>query len=85
MEKLSATLIYEETRSIEVKYRQYLADIKKGWTLDYAQQMNSQVFNGCRSWPYHNFDKAVVANGFGHRFSHLAKANGLGSRRRSPF
>jgi predicted DsbA family dithiol-disulfide isomerase len=58
---------------------EYLAD-KKGWTLDYAQQLNSQVTEmAAQVGLTYNFDKAVVANSFNaHRFSHFAKKNGLG-------
>ena len=58
---------------------QYLAD-KKGWTLDYAQQLNTQVTQmAAEVGLTYNFDKAVVANSFNaHRLSHLAKSHGLG-------
>lgn len=58
---------------------QYLAD-KKGWTLDYAQQLNAQVTQmAAEVGLTYNFDKAVVANSFNaHRFSHFAKKNGRG-------
>ena len=58
---------------------QYLAD-KKGWTLDYAKQLNGQVTQmAAEVGLTYNFDKAVVANSFNaHRFSHLAKKHGLG-------
>lgn len=58
---------------------EYLAD-KKGWTLDYAKQLNSQVTEmAAQVGLEYNFDKAIVANSFNaHRFSHLAKKSGLG-------
>jgi predicted DsbA family dithiol-disulfide isomerase len=58
---------------------QYLAD-KKGWTLEHAQQMNAHVTKmAAEAGLTYNMDKAVVANSFNaHRFSHLAKSNGLG-------
>lgn len=58
---------------------QYLADIK-GWTIDYARQMNDHVTQMAAEvgLTYH-MDKAVVANSFdAHRFAHLAKQNGKG-------
>lgn len=53
---------------------QFLAE-RKGWTLDYAKQMNDYVTNMAKQVGLEfNFDKAVVANSFdAHRFSHLAK------------
>jgi predicted DsbA family dithiol-disulfide isomerase len=58
---------------------QYLADAK-GWTLDYAKQLNQQVTQmAAEVGLEYNFDRAVVANSFNaHRFSHLAKKHGLG-------
>lgn len=58
---------------------QYLADAK-GWTLDYAQQMNNHVTEMAAEvgLTYH-MDTAVVANSFNaHQFTHLAKKHGLG-------
>jgi predicted DsbA family dithiol-disulfide isomerase len=62
-----------------VNIDQYLAD-KKGWTIDYARQLNAQVTQmAAEAGLTYNFDKAVVANSFNaHRFSHLAKKHGLG-------
>src|SRR5688572_26221274 len=53
---------------------EYLADAK-GWTLDYAKQMNAHVTNMAKEIGLHyDFDKAVVANSFdAHRLTHLAK------------
>jgi predicted DsbA family dithiol-disulfide isomerase len=58
---------------------QYLADIK-GWTIDHARDLNAHVTQmAAEAGLTYNFDKAVVANSFNaHRFSHLAKKNGLG-------
>ena len=58
---------------------EYLAD-KKGWSLDYAQQMNAHVTKmAAEAGLTYNFDKSVVANSFNaHRFSHLAKKHDLG-------
>ncbi len=58
---------------------QYLAD-KKGWTLDYARQLNNHVTQmAAEAGLTYNFDKAVVANSFNaHRLTHLAKKHGLG-------
>jgi predicted DsbA family dithiol-disulfide isomerase len=58
---------------------QYLAD-KKGWTIDYARQLNNHVTQmAAEAGLTYNFDKAIVANSFNaHRFSHLAKKHGLG-------
>jgi len=58
---------------------QYLADVK-GWTIDHARDLNAHVTQmAAEAGLTYNFDKAVVANSFkAHRFSHLAKKNGLG-------
>src|ERR1700761_88580 len=43
---------------------QYLAD-KKGWSLDYARQLNDQVTQmAAGAGLTYNFDKAIVANSF---------------------
>jgi predicted DsbA family dithiol-disulfide isomerase len=62
-----------------LKIDQYLAD-KKGWTLDYAQQMNANITKmAAEVGLTYNMDKAVVANSFNaHRFSHFAKHHDLG-------
>jgi len=62
-----------------VNINQYLAEIK-GWTLDYAQQLNNRVTEmAAGAGLTYDFDKAVVANSFdAHRFAHLAKKHGLG-------
>jgi len=58
---------------------EYLADTK-GWTIDYAKQMNAHVTNMANEVGLHyDFDKAVVANSFdAHRLIQLAKYNGKG-------
>jgi predicted DsbA family dithiol-disulfide isomerase len=58
---------------------EYLAE-RKGWTLDYAKQLNNQVTGmAAEVGLEYNFDKAVVANSFdAHRFAHLAAKHGLG-------
>ena len=58
---------------------QYLAE-RKGWSLEQARQLNSQVTETAASVGLHyDFDKAVVANSFdAHRFAHLAAGQGLG-------
>ena len=58
---------------------EYLADIK-GWTIDYAKQMNAHVTNMAKEVGLHyDFDKAIVANSFdAHRLVQLAKANRKG-------
>jgi len=58
---------------------QYLAEAK-GWTLDYAKQMNAHVTNMAKEVGLHyDFDKAVVANSFdAHRLVQLAKDNRKG-------
>ncbi|HEY4326657.1 MAG TPA: DsbA family oxidoreductase [Mucilaginibacter sp.] len=63
----------------DISINQYLADVK-GWTLDYASQMNAHVTQmAAEAGLTYNFDKAVVANSFNaHRYSHLAKKHGLG-------
>jgi predicted DsbA family dithiol-disulfide isomerase len=62
-----------------VNISQYLADVK-GWTLDYAQQMNNHVTEmAAEVGLTYNMDRAVVANSFNaHRFTHFAKKHGLG-------
>ncbi len=56
---------------------QYLAETK-GWTLEYARQMNDYVTNmAIKVGLTYNMDKAIVANSFdAHRLSHLAKKYG---------
>lgn len=56
---------------------QYLADVK-GWTIDYARQVNEHVAGMAKeSGLEFNFDRAVIANSFdAHRLSHFAKEQG---------
>jgi predicted DsbA family dithiol-disulfide isomerase len=58
---------------------QYLAE-RKGWSLEQARQINSQVTETAATLGLHyDFDKAIVANSFdAHRFAHLAAGHGLG-------
>lgn len=58
---------------------QYLAETK-GWTLEYARQMNDYVTNMAKeSGLNYNFDKVVVANSFdAHRIIQMAKKQGKG-------
>lgn len=58
---------------------QYLADAK-GWTLEYAKQMNAHVTSMAKEVGLdYDFDKAVVANSFdAHRLIQLAKDHGKG-------
>ena len=58
---------------------EYLVDTK-GWTIEYAKQMNAQVTNMAKEVGLHyDFDKAIVANSFdAHRLIQLAKANRKG-------
>jgi predicted DsbA family dithiol-disulfide isomerase len=59
---------------------QMLAE-KKGWTIDYARQMNANVTNIAKEVGLsYNFDTAIVANSFdAHRLVHLAKKSHLGA------
>jgi predicted DsbA family dithiol-disulfide isomerase len=62
-----------------INISQYLADAK-GWTLEYAQQMNAHVTQmAAEVGLTYDFDRAVLANSFkAHRFTHLAKKHNLG-------
>jgi predicted DsbA family dithiol-disulfide isomerase len=62
-----------------INISQYLANAK-GWTLEYAQQMNAHVTEMAEQVGLtYNLDRSVVANSFNaHRFTHLAKKHGLG-------
>jgi predicted DsbA family dithiol-disulfide isomerase len=57
---------------------EYLAE-RKGWTLEYARELNDHVTQMAREVGLqYDFDKAVVANSFdAHRLSHFAKKHGL--------
>jgi predicted DsbA family dithiol-disulfide isomerase len=59
---------------------EYLAE-RKGFTVEYAKQLNSQVTKmAAAEGLVYDFDKAIVANSFdAHRFAALAKAQGLGN------
>ena len=63
----------------DVNIDQYLADAK-GWTLEYAQQLNKQVTEmAAQVGLTYNFANSVVANSFNaHRFTHLAKQYNMG-------
>jgi predicted DsbA family dithiol-disulfide isomerase len=58
---------------------EYLAEIK-GWSIDYARQMNERVTDmAAEEGLLYDFDKAVVANSFdAHRLLQLAKVNDKG-------
>ncbi len=58
---------------------EYLSETK-GWTLDYARQVNNQVARMAREEGLtYDFDKAIVANSFdAHRLIQLAKSQGKG-------
>lgn len=68
--QLNAGLKTDPTKSVTA----YLAEIK-GWTLDYAKQMNDHVTGMAKEAGLHyDFDKAIVANSFdAHRLLQLAK------------
>lgn len=73
--QLNPNMKTEPNKSIN----QYLAETK-GWTLDYAKEMNTYVSDMAKEvgLTYH-LDKAIVANSFdAHRLIQLAKKNGLG-------
>lgn len=59
---------------------QYLAD-HKGWTLDYARQMNEGVTQmAAEVGLTYNMDNAVLANTFSaHQLAHIAAAEGKGN------
>lgn len=59
---------------------QYLAE-RKGWSLQYAKQMNERVTDmAAEAGLQYDFDKAIVANSFNaHQLSHLAAKHGLGN------
>lgn len=62
-----------------VNINQYLAE-KKGWSIDYAKQLNSQVTAmAAAEGLVYDFDKAIPANSFdAHRFAAYAKQQGRG-------
>ncbi len=57
---------------------EYLAE-RKGFSLERSQQIHQQMTaQAAELGLVYDFDKAVIANSFdAHRFSHLAKANGV--------
>lgn len=73
--QLNAALKTDPTKNVT----EYLAEIK-GWTLDYAKQMNDYVTGMAKEVGLHyDFDKAIVANSFdAHRLLQLAKKYGKG-------
>jgi len=75
--QLNPNLVTDPTININ----QYLADIK-GITIDHAKQLNDHVTEmAAEVGLTYDFDKAIVANSFdAHRFTHLAKQNGLGDQ-----
>jgi predicted DsbA family dithiol-disulfide isomerase len=64
----------------EISVYESLAN-SKGWQLDYAKQVSSQVADmAAQVGLEFDFDRAVVANSFNaHRLSHLAKQHNLGN------
>jgi predicted DsbA family dithiol-disulfide isomerase len=73
--QLNAALKTDPTKNVT----HYLAEIK-GWTLDYAKQMNDHVTGMAKEVGLeYDFDKAIVANSFdAHRLLQLAKKYGKG-------
>ncbi len=72
--QLAPNMKTDTTKSIN----QYLAE-SKGWTLDYARQMNEYVTKmAAEVGLKYNMDKAIPANSFdAHRLSHLAAKHGF--------
>lgn len=68
--QLDPTIVSDANKTVN----QFLAE-RKGWTVEYAEQMNDHVTKIAKEVGLeYNLDKAVVANSFdAHRFSHLAK------------
>lgn len=60
------------------KVNEYLAE-RKGWTVEYAKNVNAQVTSMAKEVGLsYDFDKAVIANSLNaHRVSHLAKKYNL--------
>ncbi len=69
----------ELTNNSGLSIYEYIAE-RKGWTPEYARQLNAQVTGmAAEVGLQYNFDKAVVANSFdAHRFAHLAAKHGKG-------
>ena len=65
---------------------QYLAE-RKGWTVEYAREMNKYVTDmAAGEGLQYNMDKAVVANSFNaHRLIQMAKTKGLGDAAEEAF
>ncbi len=72
--QLDPTIVSDANKTVN----QFLAE-RKGWTVEYAEQMNDHVTKIAKEVGLeYNLDKAVVANSFdAHRFSHLAKKHNL--------
>lgn len=72
--QLDPSIITDPTKNVH----QFLAE-RKGYTVEYAKQMNEHVSKMAKEVGLtYNFDTAVVANSFdAHRFSHLAKKYSL--------
>ncbi len=73
--QLNPQMKTEPTKSIN----QYLTEVK-GWTLDYAKEMNDHVSAmAAEEGLNYNLDKSVVANSFdAHRFVQMAKKQNKG-------
>jgi predicted DsbA family dithiol-disulfide isomerase len=71
--QLDPTMTYVPGKSMD----QMLAE-KKGWTLEYAKEMNAYVVDmAAKSGLKYNMDIAVPANSFdAHRFTHFAQSKG---------
>ena len=74
--QLDPDLVSDASKTVH----EYLAE-RKGWTVDYAKQVGSQVTDMAKAEGLeYNFDKAIVANSLNaHRVSHLAKIYQLGN------
>jgi predicted DsbA family dithiol-disulfide isomerase len=75
--QLDPSLITDPNKSIN----QMLAE-KKGWTIDYAKEMNDHVSQLAKEVGLdYNFDKAIVANTFdAHRLIQLSKKKNQGNK-----
>lgn len=74
--QLDPDLVSDASKTVH----EYLAE-RKGWTVDYAKQVGSQVTDMAKAEGLeYNFDKAIVANSLNaHRIAHLAKTHQLGN------
>ncbi len=72
--QLDPSIVSDENKTVN----QFLAE-RKGWTLEYAQQMNDNVSKIANEVGLEfNLAKAIIANSFdAHRLSHLAKKYNL--------